>query len=484
MSIQFSSVPTTKVPGWYAEITAKLLAGAGTYERPTALVGQMTSAGTATAGIPVRVLSPALARTLFGEGSSLAAQCAAYLANDPAGELWGVPLADNGGGTAATGSIALTGLATASGTLALIVAGRRVEVAVTSGDSATDVGDAIDTAVAAADNIPVTTANTTGTVAVTARHKGTVGNQIKIYLDPDGVLPAGLAVSITQISSGAIDPTADGTTATADQQFDSIGLHLTTTAMLNAWKTAVDARWGPTGGGAYGHVFGCIVDSVSNLASAGAARNNAHETLLGVTTAYSPAYEIGAAYCGAVTARLRLDPAANVTGVPIEGIRGPLYTDRHTYTEADTLLDSGIATATIAVDGTLAVQRPVTTYKTNSAGDADLAWLDTQTATTATRFTRRMQARAARMMAGAKLADDGTPVGGGRAVVTPSSFKAGLVAEYRQMQSDGLVENLDAFIAGLVVERDGVDRNRMNVYMPPDWVNQFLVTAAVINFEV
>lgn len=81
MSIAFNVLPdTVRVPFAYAEFD-----GSGASDDPALMpytvlmVGQMLDSGTAEAGTAQRPMSAAQAATLFGEGSQLAAMCAAYL---------------------------------------------------------------------------------------------------------------------------------------------------------------------------------------------------------------------------------------------------------------------------------------------------------------------------------------------------------------------------------------------------------------------
>jgi phage tail sheath gpL-like len=83
-----------------------------------------------------------------------------------------------------------------------------------------------------------------------------------------------------------------------------------------------------------------------------------------------------------------------------------------------------------------------------------------------------------------KLADNGTRFGPGQAIVTPNIIRAELVAEYRQNEYDGLVENGDAFKAHLIVERDDVDPNRVNCLFPPDIINQMRMMAVLAQFRL
>lgn len=76
-----------------------------------------------------------------------------------------------------------------------------------------------------------------------------------------------------------------------------------------------------------------------------------------------------------------------------------------------------------------------------------------------------------------KLASDGTRYSPGQAIVTPSVIRGELLALYRELEYAGIVENFDAYKADLIVERNGSDRNRVDVLAPPDIVNQFRIFA-------
>ena len=83
-----------------------------------------------------------------------------------------------------------------------------------------------------------------------------------------------------------------------------------------------------------------------------------------------------------------------------------------------------------------------------------------------------------------KLANDGTAFGAGQAIVTPKIIKAELIAQYGEMEALGLVENMAAFKANLIVERDATDPNRVNILYPPDLVNQLRVFAVLAQFRL
>lgn len=484
MAIQFNTVPTTRVPGFYAEFSPRSQPGASALIRPTVIVGQMLSGGTGVAGTQYQITSAAQAAALFGAGSTITSMVAAYRANDPNGELYAIGLADNSEGTAASGTITFEGTTTAAGSFVFWVAGRRVVVDVATGTTAANCALAAETAINAIGTLPVTSSDSAAVLTVTARHKGVIGNDIKIYLDPDAPLPAGaVAPVIVQLSSGAGALAADGTTALGELEVDAIVIAMSDDTTLDAWKAVTDDRWGPTEL-KFGHVFAGMVDSVTNLAAHGVDRNDPYASILGMVGAFSPTYDIAAAFAGACMVRLRNDPAANLNGVQIKGIRGAAYEDRLTFAESEVLLGNGIATTQMDRSGAVTIERPITTYQRDSTGEDDTAWLDIQTPFSAARFTRRMRARINRVGLGAKLANDGAPIGGGQNVVTPAYLRAEILGEYQQMEIDGLVEDPAGFESDLIVERNVADPTRVDILFPPNWVNQYLITAAQIRFVV
>ena len=102
----------------------------------TLIMGPMMAAGTATANALVLVARGEEADGLFGEGSVLARMVHAYRANDPYGEVWCMPLADDAAGVPAAGSIEVTGPATGDGMLRVYIAGQLVECPVADGELA------------------------------------------------------------------------------------------------------------------------------------------------------------------------------------------------------------------------------------------------------------------------------------------------------------------------------------------------------------
>lgn len=58
------------------------------------------------------------------------------------------------------------------------------------------------------------------------------------------------------------------------------------------------------------------------------------------------------------------------------------------------------------------------------------------------------------------------------------------MAWFREMEELGLVEGFDQFKRDLVVERNVSDPNRLDFLLPPDLINQLIVTAVKFQFLV
>lgn len=181
------------------------------------IIGQKTASGTATSGVVTEnVGNDRQEDALFGITSHLASMIRQFRRINPITIIDAVPYSDNGSGVAATGTIAFTGPATATGTMYVTVGSdydHKYSITVTSADTATTIGAAVAAAITADTKAQFTAASVTGTVTVTAIHKGTIGNQIALKVTD---IPTGVGVTITAMASGATNPTITGLEAAID----------------------------------------------------------------------------------------------------------------------------------------------------------------------------------------------------------------------------------------------------------------------------
>lgn len=490
--ISFNTIPANvRVPLFYAEVDNSQ-AGYFTQNQRTLLIGQKLAAGDAVANTPILVSRSDEAKSRFGIGSMLARMHEIYRANDLTGEIWCLPLDDNGAGAAATGTLTVTGPATAAGTLNLYVGAQRVQVAVASGDAQNSIAAAINTAINADTTLPVTSTVLANVVTVAARHKGTLGNAIKLQLNYRGYAggestPAGVAVAIVAMASGTTDPSL--TTALAalgDDEYDFIIMPYTDSTSLDALKTLMNDS---TGRWAYnrqifGHVYAAKADTFANLVTLGTARNDQHVTIAGYETGVpNTPWDYAAAYGARNAVYIAADPARPTQTGELIGILPAAAGGRFIQTERQTLLNSHIATSYLG-GGAVRIERAITTYGVNAWGQTDPSYLDSETLHTLAYVLRRLRYNVTQKYPRHKLADDGTRFGAGQAIVTPSVVRGEILSEYAALEEMGIVENAKEFAKHLIVERDANNPNRLNVLYPPDLVNQLRVFAVLAQFRL
>lgn len=492
MSVSFNTIPqNVRVPLFYAEVDNSQ-AGYFSQSLRTLLIGQKLAAGVAAADTPILVSRSDEAKTQFGIGSMLARMHEVYRANDAFGEIWCLPLADNGAGVAASGTLTVTGPATEAGTLNLYVGGQRVQVAIAAADAANAIAAAINTAINADTTLPVTSTVLTNVVTVTARHKGTLGNAIKLQLNYRGYAggertPTGVAVAIVAMSGGTADPTL--TTALAamgDEEYDFIIMPYTDSTSLDALKTVMNdstGRWAYNRQ-IYGHVYAAKSDTFANLVTLGTGRNDQHASIAG----YEPGvpntpWEYAAAYGARNAVFIAADPARPTQTGELVGILPAAAGSRFIMTERQTLLNSGIATSYFG-GGAVRVERAITTYQKNTWNQSDPSYLDSETLHTLAYVIRRLRYNVTQKYSRHKLANDGTRFGAGQAIVTPSVVRGEILSEYAALEELGIVENAKAFAKYLIVERNATDPNRLDVLYPPDLVNQLRIFAVLAQFRL
>lgn len=493
MSIPFKQIPgDLRVPLFFAELDASKANTMAIAQRAL-LIGQKTAAGTLAPNVPVAARSQADARASAGSGSVLASMVDAYRANDGAGEMWLLPLSDDPAASAATGTLTFTGPTSAAGTLSLYIAGQLLAVAIATGQTAAQVAAIVAAAVNAAIDLPVTAAAAAAVVTLTAKNKGALGNEIDLRLNYRGQIggettPAGLNVAIAAMAGGATNPAL--TTALAnlqDTSFDFIACSLTDAAAMTAIAALLNdanGRWAWSSQ-VYGHCFVAYRGSAGASAAFATGLNNQHISCVPFADGPSPSWAWAAAFAGASAVSLRADPALPLQTLAVSGILPPPLASRFPLAIRNyTLLYGGCSTWTVSATGQIAIENMVTTYVSNAAGQPDDSYLQVETLFTCMYVLRALSGVVSTKYGRVKLAADGTRLLPGSNVVTPSTIRADIIANYRQLEAEGMVQNAADFAANLVVEKDADRPNRVNVLWPGTLIEQLRVFAVLFQFRL
>lgn len=498
--IPFQNIPANlRVPLFFGEVN-NANANTGQQTQRTLIIGQILSTGVAPANAPLISQGANDAIAQGGAGSMLALMTAAYLNSDNFGEVWYLPVADASGAVAAAGTITITGAPTDAGTLSLYVGAYQgptglqglVSVAVSTSDTPTTIAAAITAAITANANLPVTATAAAGVVTLTAKNKGLAGNDIDLRLNYGGTLagqatPVGITVAIVAMTGGTTNPTL--TTALAnlgDQPFDFIVCPYNDTVSLNALQSLLNDQTGRWSWEAqlYGHVFAANRGILSAQTTLGVARNNQHESVLGFYDSPTPNWMWAADFAGAAAVALRADPGRPLQTITLSTALAPPIASRFTLPEQNTLLYDGISTFTVAQDGKVALQNVITTYQQNSFGQPDDSYLEIETLFLMIYVLRDLASVITSKFPRMKLAADGTRFAPGAAIVTPSVIRANLIAEYQALETDGFVQNSTAFAAGLIVQQNATNPNRVDVLYPGILIDQLRVFALLFQFQL
>jgi len=371
-------------------------------------VGQKLAAGSATAGVLVENIANGGAEdALFGAKSMIAAMVRAAKAENKETQMDAIPLDDAGAGVQATGTIAFSGTATAVGTLVVNIGSRvnySYELAVTNTMTATALGGLLVAAITADTKSQVTAVNTAGSVAITAVHKGTIGNGIG--LEVQGSV-AGITTTVTAMASGATNPTLTSIfSVIGESRYQTIvfpseyGFDFVTDDLL-------DDRFNADNAILSGQAICGKTDTLANLKSAANGENSPSLVIFGnqkvTETLYkgSAMFELDyviAAQFGAVKG-LRLTDGANLVDIVSANTGstdkiGGMHTASLPYfntpmpnlpiidtgkgfsaTEIAELKTAGVSIVgnNIASNGVL-VGEVVTAYKTDAQGNPDTTW--------------------------------------------------------------------------------------------------------------
>jgi phage tail sheath gpL-like len=488
--IQFSTIPSNLlVPFVGVEIdnSNAVQQGEGLPYR-VLILGQKTTGGTGVPNTIVPVTSSTRIGELAGRDSVTFGPGEVLFQNNVSMATYLGLVDDNAAGTAATGSIVIAGTATEAGTIKFYTARRIISVPVLATETAAVVAAKLKTELTAQESTLPFKGGTlaTATIPLTFNHKGEVGNGYPIahsWQDGDKV-PAGLTVTITPFTIGATNPSlASIIAAMGDEPYQEVIHPYTDATTLTAIETEMRRRFSGTvmqDGIAITVKHG----SHGTLTTLGGTRNSPHSIIasdLGPNP-ITPAFEWAAAIAGQAGMSLMNDPAQPLQTLLLNGVVGSKVKFTQ-IPERNLLLAAGIATTTEVVTGAPQIERLVTTYRLNGAGAPDPSYRDVTTMMTLAylrwSFRNWMRTKHARD----KLKSNGGRIPAGQAIITPAIAEAEAIAWFMQMEELGLVENRDLFKENLHAERNA-DVNRLDILLPPDLMNQLIVTAAKIEFRL
>ena len=277
--------------------------------------------------------------------------------------------------------------------------------------------------------------------------------------------------------------------ALGEQEFEYVCLPYTDSTSLMAWEEEYgfgdEGRWGWKRQH-FGHVFSAKRGAYSDLITFGATRNSGVMSIMAFEEKTpTPMYEMAAAYTAKAQRALSNDPARPLQTLQLAATLPPRLQDRFNWLEINSLASTGLAIQKCwEGSGMPQIAREQTTYQLNLYGHGDDAYELVTTLATLAKLLRNQRHAITTKYPRHKLANDGTRFGPGQAIVTPGIIKAELVAQYKNDEYNGLVEDARNFKRFLLVERDPTNPNRLNVLYPPDLINQLRIFSVLAQFRL
>lgn len=488
------SLPSGFAPSHIPVTTFAVRLGVGAGALATAglkvmLVACQTSAGTATAGIPVEVGDETDANAKFGARSRLAGACRAFRQIAPLARLYACPVADPGG-TAATAVLTFAGPATAAGVVRMRVAGQLVrEVQIPSGTTFTQAAAAVKAALDQMSDLPATGAlsgDDSEVLTLTAAQTGAAGNQLRVQFE---ITAPGVTIALNGAAAatsgkayfGSASPATAGSgqptlttalTAISGARYDRIGIDADDDTLRTTVSTHVDTQSGINVGNRRMASMLALSDTVSTAqADAVAIGTNPRVQLLHQKRPHNPGNEILGAYLaakiyGPQDGRLPGEDsyrAAKANGLSLyPAILATDEEERLSAADVTSLLASGVTS--IGVDGAhpgyAAVVRPVTCRTLNAQGGTSYAVHDTAKVVVPDFLADRLEAFAAENYADKNLVDN--PASTEEAptnpyLIWPSAIRDDVLSILRQMEEEGLVVRVTELAGAVTVTKITVD---------------------------
>ena len=316
-------------------------------------------------------------------------------------------------------------------------------------------------------------------VRLTANNKGTLGNTIGVDYSVNPLDPgtATYMTTLVAMAGGASDPAITNALANlGDQEFDWIAMPYP--QYYSQLEAFLEARWAYSSQ-VYGFGITAYEATAGALSALGAALNGPYIAILGVYNIPAPAYLWVAQVATICAVHLQSPPELSrpLQTLPLIGMSpANVLGNRWTALERQSFYFSGISACTERRDGTVVIDRLISTYQTDVWGSQDSTWLDVNTLAQVMYGTRYLKQLLSSTYPRVALANQNP--NNLQGVVTAADLRNTIIHGYKQLCDLGVFDDADLFAQLLVVERNSQDPDRVDCYLPVETVGQLRILAA------
>jgi len=502
ITISFNEIPyNLQVPGTFVEIAPNYdQSGLVAYPAKVCLLCPGTSAATITPLVPVQVFTPQQGALLLGAGGIGARMVAAFIRANPWTSLYVLGLPPAGGSAAATWTVLTTIAATLTGVagpLNLYIGGKQYSYTVTPG---VDTSATIATGLAAAINSDpfcnVTASAGSVSITLTSRDRCALANQLDVRwnLNPGDQIPGGstsgtpnLTTTITNLATGAGVPSvANAFAAIPTTWFTHFVCPFNDSTSLSACSTEMLRRFNSMSGGLDARCFSYVsLANLTLLLAVTSGMNSQFISVFGMQNEPTAPWEMAALIGGVAVFNLVNDPARQLRNLVLPGAVAPQTADILTETERQQMLTGGMATLIAGSDGSVRIERAVSTYQYAPGNIPDTSWMDIMTAETMSRIRYDWISYVGLIYPRNKMSADGT-LGAeyDPAVVTPRRMSSTWGARCNLYEKLGWIQNSQASVAASVFMLDATNPNRMDARQQIQIMNNLMILAGQMQFAL
>jgi len=454
-NVSFDKIPSSiRKPGKYFEFNTKLAKRSlPTNLQRVLLVGQRLSTGTVAALTPVNVFSDEEAATYFGSGSIAHRMASAAIEANRYAQITVVAVDDIAAGVAASRIVSVGGSSAATpGVVSLEIWRERVDVAITSGMTVAQVATALSDEILKHPDLPVTATVNGSSVKLTAKHKGSSGNAIRLRARVQQANGISMPV-LDALSGGMSDPNlTPAFAAVFGASYEIYAVPFDTAAALTALRTHVEALGHPL---EQRDAIG-VAGFAGTLAAATTLATNVNSGLISLVwhnQSRSLPCEIAAGYAAVIASEE--DPARPLNTLELQGLDVIPVENRPGRVEQEVALHNGVTPLEVGPGNRVQIVRAITTYLVDAQSVADDSLLDLTTMRTLHYFRKACRERISLRFPREKLSQK-----------TPPKVRSELLDVSYKCEELEFLHRIDEFKDRLIVEVDSQSVGQLNAAIP------------------